>query len=59
MPWNSRASSLEASLVGNGTDIELFFFNPPSEDLSLVLGRDWGSVEDGPDEENKGGPGRS
>ena len=24
MPWNSRASSLEASLVGNGTDMELF-----------------------------------
>lgn len=59
MPWNSRASSLEASLVGNGTDIELFFFNSPSEDLSLVLGRDWGSVEDGPAEENKGGPGQS
>ena len=50
---------MEASLVGNGTDIELFFFNPASEDLSLVLGRDWGSVEDGPAEENKGGPGRS
>lgn len=40
MPWNSRANSLEASLVGNGTDIELFFFNPASEDLSLVLGQD-------------------
>ena len=28
-------------MVGNGPDIELFFFNSPSEDLSLVLGRDW------------------